>query len=75
MRTPLEGEQLSGTDGRAWRVASVFQDAEGEADEAYDPEFFLVTLVPAGAAAGEATGMELDNAQFEAFCQQQGIRL
>lgn len=73
MRTPLEGEQLTAADGRAWRVTSVFQDAEGEADEAYDPDFFLVTLVPAGASGAEAVGMELDNTQFEAFCQQHGI--
>ena len=74
MRTPMEGERLSAADGTLWRVTSVFQDAEGEADEAYDPDFFLVTLVPAD--AGEtAAGMELDNAEFEAFCQRHGIRL
>ncbi|WP_137894597.1 hypothetical protein [Ramlibacter sp. 2FC] len=74
MRTPREGEQLTAVDGQSWRVASVFQDVEGEADEAYDPDFFLVTLVPVQAGAG-AAGMELDNAQFEAFCETHGIAL
>lgn len=76
MRTPIEGEQLNAADGTAWRVKSVFVDADAEADEAYDPDFFLVTLVPlAGARGTEAPSTDLDNTQFDAFCRSHGIRL
>ena len=76
MRTPQAGERLSAADGTDWRVKSVFQDSEGEADEAYDPDFFLVTLAPlVGDGSTEGVGMELDNQQFQAFCEHHGIRL
>lgn len=76
MRTVREGERLSAADGTAWRVKALFQDTEGEADEAYDPDFFLVTLAPlVGDGSTEGMAMELDNQQFEAFCAHHGIRL
>jgi len=76
MRTLIEGEHLTAADGTVWLVKSVFVDAEADADEAYDPDFFLVTLVPlANADDMEAISIKLDNTQFEEFCHTHGIRL
>ena len=70
-RIPVEGEKLTGADGTVWLIESV---SLLEPDEYIEEGAFAVEIVKAADADDmQAMSYDLTDAEFEEFCEAQGI--